>query len=152
MPGVLASVYTSSKSLLTWLGTVRARIGYLLRDDFMLYGTAGLAYGNLTASGGSYYNLSDLNPEFVALGQYNNTDIGWTAGAGLEFAIAKNWSLKAEWLYVGFGNKSYGISPIPFADAYGFNATVNNDTQLIRTGINYRIDLADQPTGVTAKY
>lgn len=152
MPGVLAPVYTSSKSLLTWLGTVRGRVGYLPRDDFMLYGTAGLAYGNLMASGGSYYNLSDLNPEFAALGQYNNTDIGLTAGAGLEFAIAKNLSLKAEWLYVGFGNKSYGISPIPFADAYGFNATVNNDTQLIRTGVNYRIDFADTPARVTANY
>ena len=152
MPGVLASVYTSSKSLLTWLGTVRGRVGYLLRDDFMLYGTAGLAYGNLMASGGSYYNLSDLNPEFAALGQYNNTDIGWTAGAGLEFAIAKNWSLKAEWLYVGFGDKTYGISPIPFAAAYGFNATVNNDIQLIKTGINYRIDFAGTSARVTAKY
>ena len=160
MPGVLAHVYNSSKSLMTWLGTARARAGYLIRDDFMIYGTAGLAYANLTAKGGSYYGYDSaepfsstvINPEWAALGQYNSTNVGWAAGAGIEYAVAKNWSLKAEWLYLGFGNQSFGILPIFNSDEYGFRVTVNNDTQLIRTGINYRVDLADAPPVVAAKY
>ena len=152
MPGILGPMFNSNKSLLTWLGTVRGRAGYLIRDDILLYGTAGMAYGNLTASGASWLAITVDEQALAALGQYDSTDIGWTAGAGLEYAVAKNWSLKAEWLYVGFGDKTYGISPIPFAAAYGFNATVNNDIQLIKTGINYRIDFADTPARVTAKY
>jgi outer membrane immunogenic protein len=145
-------MFNSNKSLLTWLGTVRGRAGYLIRDDILLYGTAGMAYGNLTASGASWLAITVDEQALAALGQYDSTDIGWTAGAGLEYAVAKNWSLKAEWLYVGFGDKTYGISPIPFAATYGFNATVNNDIQLIKTGINYRIDFADTTARVTAKY
>lgn len=152
MPATLDPVFNSNKALLNWLGTVRVRTGYLLRDDFLVYGAAGLAYGNLTAHGATWspYQVNGL--AWASLGQYDSTDIGWTAGAGVEYAVASNWSLKAEWLYVGFGNKSYGITPIPFTAPYGFIATANYDTQLIRTGVNYKIELADAPAMVTAKY
>lgn len=127
----------SSKSLITWFGTLRGRVGYLLRDDFLIYGTAGLAYGGISASGAisNYQNY----PGSIAIGQYNQVPIGWTAGAGIEYAVAKNLSLKAEWLYLGFGNQNYALNTITPDRPNGYIVTINNDTQIIRTGVNYRL-------------
>src|ERR1700761_6402423 len=50
----------------TWLGTTRGRVGYAF-DRVLFYGTAGVAYGDVTASA---FNTSNTS-----------TEIGWTAGA-----------------------------------------------------------------------
>ena len=34
---------------LPWFGTVRGRVGYLVTPTLLLYGTAGFAYGEVTA-------------------------------------------------------------------------------------------------------
>jgi opacity protein-like surface antigen len=131
--------YLTSKTQLQWFGTVRARAGYLVRDDALLYGTAGLAYGGINARGVT------MNTEFTydygnaAYGQYNDTAIGWAAGAGIEYAVSKNFSLKTEWLYLGFGNQTYALNPITNSGPIGYSLSVNNNTQLIRTGLNYKI-------------
>src|SRR5262249_4994596 len=68
-----------------WLGTTRGRIGYAC-NRFLPYVTGGVAYG-------------DVKPGFVGLPHDSETRIGWTAGAGLEVAVAGPWSVKAEYLY-----------------------------------------------------
>ena len=57
---------------------------------------------------------------------------GWTIGAGLEFALAQNWTAKAEYLYVDLGKFNCGVS-------CGFIATnnVSFTTNLVRAGVNY---------------
>lgn len=135
----------STKRLLEWLGTLRGRFGLLPRDDFMLYVTAGFAYGQVSALGA----LGDGN-KFCALdfycsaGAYSGFATGWTAGAGLEYAVARHWSLKAEWLYVDLGRQSYQINAFGGSVLDGFPAnfaaSTASATHLIRTGVNYRID------------
>lgn len=100
----------STKSLITWFGTIRGRAGYLLRDDFLIYCTAGLAYGGVKASGAIFNN--EISPGSIAIGQYSQVPVGWTAGAGIEYGVAKNWSFKAEWLYLALGNQSYALNTI----------------------------------------
>ena len=136
---------TTTKTQLQWLGTLRGRIGFLLRDDFMIYGTGGLAYGGIyaqtTINGLSGYSGFDgLVP--AAFGQYSNATVGWTAGAGAELAISNNWSLKAEWLYVSLGNQNYAVTPIMGGALTSFATSANNDNNLIRTGVNYHLDLS----------
>src|ERR1700730_7302953 len=79
-----------------WLSTVRGRLGYAA-DRFMPFVTGGAAFGDIRAS----------TPGFAG---GNNTNAGWTVGAGLEFAIAGNWTAKAEYLYVDLGKFNCGIS------------------------------------------
>ena len=67
---------------LPWFGTVRGRAGYLVTPTLLLYGTAGFAYGDVTAF------------------QRSNTSTGWTAGGGVEWLFAPHWSAKLEYLYV----------------------------------------------------
>ena len=61
-----------------WLATVRGRAGYAF-DRLLVYGTAGAAFGNIRA------NFSN---DAVS----STTEPGWTAGAGVEFALAANWT------------------------------------------------------------
>ncbi len=55
-----------------WFGTLRARGGVAL-NNVLLYGTGGLAYGDLRADS---FNLTE-----------SHTTVGWTAGAGVEVAL-----------------------------------------------------------------
>ena len=75
------------------MGTFRARFGYAW-DRVLVYGTAGGAGANVeTALSGLPYQ--------------NNAEWGWTAGAGVEFAFAENWTFKVEYLFVDLvGNVS----------------------------------------------
>ena len=74
----------------SWLSTVRRRAGYAF-DRFLVYGTAGAAFGNVQA------NFSN-DPVSGA------TEAGWTAGAGVEVALAQNWTAEAEYLFVDLAN------------------------------------------------
>src|SRR5690242_9549021 len=75
-----------------WLGTTRARLGYAI-DRWMPYVTGGLAYG-------------DIKARMAGLSGESESNVGWTAGAGAEFALAGNWTAKGEYLYVDLGDVS----------------------------------------------
>jgi outer membrane immunogenic protein len=101
-----------------WLGTTRARIGYAA-DRVLFYGTAGVAYGNVQASAFSVTNSS--------------TEIGWTAGAGVEAAFADNWTARIEYLFVDLSSGSC-------TSACGAPPTqsVSFDQSLIRAGVDFK--------------
>ena len=103
----------------TWLSTVRGRLGYAA-DRFMPYVTGGAAFSDIRAT----------TPGFIGA---TNDKAGWTVGAGLEFAIAGNWTAKAEYLYVDLGKFNCGLSCGPFVSD---NASFT--TSLVRAGVNYR--------------
>ena len=85
-------------SSLDWLGTARARAGFVATPDnrLMIYGTGGFAYG-----GGSRTSTS-MTPQ--RWGLFSNggstTRTGWTIGGGVEYAITNNITIKGEYLYV----------------------------------------------------
>ncbi len=103
-----------------WLATARGRIGYAF-DRILLYGTGGGAAGNIKA-----YN------SFTS-GTDSNTEYGWTAGAGIEFAFAQNWTAKVEYLYVDLANGACNASCPGFAPV-----AVSFTESLVRAGINYK--------------
>jgi outer membrane immunogenic protein len=116
--------YTSAKftddsfdadAKLEWLGTTTARVGYAV-DNFLLYGKGGVAYGQ-----------SKIEDNFL------NTDdskwhVGWTLGAGAEYAFTQNITGLVEYNYVDLGNEDY------------FDGLVNADlsTHVIKAGLNYK--------------
>jgi len=103
-----------------WLATVRGRAGYAF-DRFLVYGTGGAAFGNLQAGAG-----------FAPFS--STTQIGWTAGAGVEFAFTPNLTAKVEYLYVDLGNQSCAV-----ANCLGTaNQTVTLTENVVRAGINYK--------------
>ena len=46
--GTAATVYDAK---IAWFGTLRGRLGFLITDQVLLYGTGGLAYGGVELSG-----------------------------------------------------------------------------------------------------
>ena len=62
----------------------------------------------------------------------SSTRSGWTAGGGLEWGFAPNWSAKFEWLYMKFDTVALNTA---FAEG---PRTVPFDDNVIRFGINYR--------------
>ena len=111
----------------TWLATARGRAGYAF-GRFLVYGTGGAAFGNIQA------NFSN-DPVSSA------TKAGWTAGAGVEVAVAPHWSAKAEYLFVDLGNGSC-TPDCAIVDANGPplipNVAVKFNESLFRAGINYK--------------
>ena len=101
------------------LATLRGRVGYALVDRLLVYGTGGAAWAKFSPS------LSGN-----AAGFTDYTQSGWVGGGGFEYAFWDNFSLKAEYLYVGLGT-----SPVFFA---GTGISTTNRMSVARLGLNYR--------------
>ena len=67
----------------------------------------------------------------------SSTQIGWTAGAGVEFAFTPNLTAKVEYLYVDLGN--HVLRPLQLHSANGTCLPLSHFTEnVVRAGINYK--------------
>jgi outer membrane immunogenic protein len=137
---------------LDWFGTVRGRVGFVA-DRWLVYGTGGLAYGELNVN-------SAVNPATISLlpGFQNvpfniggsQTKVGWTLGFGVENALTTNWSWKAEYLYMDLGSVTV-TGAVPAQGCLGNNLACNSTSagmgtyatgrftdSILRAGLNYR--------------
>lgn len=96
-----------------WFGTLRGRVGYAY-NNFLFYGTLGLAYGGLKGETGG---LAE-----------SKTHIGWAAGGGMEVGLTPAWSAKVEYLYIDLADRAYSVT--------GTNNGL--ESNLLRIGVNYR--------------
>jgi outer membrane immunogenic protein len=135
----ITSVQTVSAST-DWLGTVRGRFGVLLTPNWLVCFTGGLAYGG--SSGNSTLDQSGTNG-FVGsgAGNFSNTRIGGTFGAGLEWMFAQHWSAKAEYLFYDLGTTSFSYAATSGFFLTPVYQTVSNSVHLegniVRAGVNY---------------
>lgn len=87
-------------------GSVRARLGYAVTPDVLLYGTAGAAAERL--------KITD------AAGSDSNGLFGWTAGAGADVKITEQVFGRVEYRYSDYGSKDFdtgaGVSRIKDSD------------------------------------
>jgi outer membrane immunogenic protein len=130
----------NAKANLDWLGTTRARLGFVATPDnrLMIYATGGLAYGG----GSSSYSAYDAQNNFLFTGSPSSSRVGWTIGGGVEYAITNNITIKGEYLYYNLGSTTFTASPTGLiATAYpGIVATTKYDFDgsIVRAGINYK--------------
>ena len=87
---------------LDWFGTVRGRLGYLLQPRSLLYVTGGLAYGLISTDLSKFASPATFNSTGGA-GSDSATKAGWVIGGGLEWALDRKWTLRAEYLYMDLG-------------------------------------------------
>jgi outer membrane immunogenic protein len=106
------------------LGTVRARVGYAL-DRALFYVTGGLAYGDVS-------NTAVGDGDAGAISRTSGWQTGWTLGAGMEYAVAPHWTVRAEALYVDLGKKTGNAGP--YCSAVSFK----NTDVVARVGVNYK--------------
>ena len=112
-----------------YIGTARGRIGYA-SSHWLLYATGGLAF-----MGERFTHMPvDALPE-----KHLGVRLGWTAGAGIEYAFAPHWTVRLEYLYSKFerANESFQSGT-----QYTTSAL---DLQMLRLGLNRKIDLPGSP-------
>ncbi len=102
-----------------WHGSLRARLGYAVQDNLLLYATGGLALGTV--------NARQLVPAVVSQSQ---TLTGWTLGAGGEYKFTPNWSALLEYRYTDLSRASY--------NSLAGTPRIGLSSHTIRTGVNYR--------------
>lgn len=145
--GGLAEVYGAAGELrarLNSYGTLRARAGYAVTPRFLAYVTGGLAVGDLKIRNALAAAHGVIDGDALIAGYAGafaggkgKARWGWTLGAGGEYAIDSNWSLKAEYLYLDLGAKNLALATTPVD---GFNASARHKSQyhIFRAGVNYR--------------
>jgi len=125
-----------------WMATVRARLGWAI-DRTLIYATGGAAFADMQFSRSQNWSFADGCGIVAGLNSCHNgsssTNVGWTIGAGAEYALTNNWILRAEYLYADFGkinfatNNSAGFVP-PQTIFHSDRSTV----QLARIGVDYK--------------
>jgi outer membrane immunogenic protein len=100
--------------------TARGRIGYAF-DNLLVYGTGGLAWANLRSA---FYTPA-------AGGPASSTQLGWTAGGGVDYALTPRWSLGVEYLYGRFDGSEFTFTGPRNPTA------IDLDTHTVRARLNY---------------
>lgn len=156
----------SGNGNMNFLGTVRGRVGYLAMPTLLVFGTGGLAYGNVTYSVDlaqfGFNAAGALNQSAFANANISEVQVGWTVGGGAEWMFMQNWSAKVEYLYYDLGSADLNLNS--YAGPLGAGAAVGTSTalwtsstinprltgNLVRAGVNYHFYSA--PAAVVAKY
>jgi len=133
-PGGIATT-TSAEQKLDWLSTTRGRVGYLIFDNLLLYGTGGLASGR--ASANTFITQVGCPVGGCLGGSESKNQWGWAAGGGLEYAIG-HWLVRAEYLHYDLGDLNYNVvDPRTFTLVAGTNK-VSGD--IVRGALSYKFD------------
>jgi outer membrane immunogenic protein len=109
---VAGGLYAASSN---WQSTFRGRLGFSV-DNFLFYGTAGLAVANLGFQGPAAASW--------------RTKLGLAAGVGAETRFTDNLFGRLEYLYTGFAADDFVLGPVRMNSDYSAHT--------IRAGIGYR--------------
>jgi outer membrane immunogenic protein len=147
-PGVTTGALNAKTD---FLASVTARVGWTW-DRWMFFGKGGVAFahdkysfdgqtfipGCFTQTGPVVCLVQFTGTPFA----YNasQTHVGWTVGAGVEWAFLNNWSAKLEYDFYDFGSRQYG-----FVDSTGnfpqvVPVSIDQTIQTVKFGVNYRFN------------
>jgi high affinity Mn2+ porin len=108
-----------------YFATARGRIGYAF-GALMPYVTGGVAWGR------TKLNLNDADGDLIATTTRDH--FGWTAGAGVEFAVGGNWTAKVEYTYLDLMRQTYDLGNVGLP-----NVSVDPNIHTVKVGLNYRL-------------
>jgi len=104
----------------------------------MIYGTGGVAYGG----GSSHFNAYDSYYNAYWSGNPNSTRVGWTIGAGVEYALTNTWTIGGEYLYADLGSKTItttgNAAAATFFPGVYATAKLNYNASIFRALVNYK--------------
>jgi outer membrane immunogenic protein len=128
------------RSGLNNFGTARLRLGYAF-DRALIYATGGLAFGSVSEAiqaidSGSPYSWS----------RGSSVKTGFTVGAGVEYLLSNNFSLKAEGLYYDLGRQDHASTLL----GSSVGARSHAVGVIGRIGLNYHFGGNASP--IVAKY
>jgi outer membrane immunogenic protein len=123
-----------------WITTVAARFGWAF-DQWLAYGKAG---GGWVGNNNPTVTNTTTGVSLSTCGNFttncSNNNSGWLLGAGLEYAVTNNWTVKLEYDFLGLGSRTFVIpatAPLLAGDTFTSN---NRNVQMIKVGFNYLVN------------
>ena len=165
---------TSGSDQLRWLATLRGRLGILPLPNLLVYGTGGVAFGQVSSN----VNIIQTFPgtvdaaTIVGINGCNNNNgggfggnnngncvrVGGTAGGGVEWMFLPGWSVKAEALYYQLrSTQNFTFLPRNSAATgalFGVSTVATESRPrgfIARAGLNYHFTWG-APAPVVARY
>jgi outer membrane immunogenic protein len=128
--------------------TIAARVGIAF-DRTLIYGKGGWAWGSFDFNNTSTFT-GDGSSTFIQSG--SATLNGFLVGVGIEHALTRNWTIKAEYDYIGFGAKAVAFTGCEVGGGCGPEGTSTQSAtkQIFKLGVNYLFDFGVAP--VVARY
>ena len=136
-PGTAFTVTSNAST--TWLATARGRVG-VAANNWLFFATGGAAFTNLNAN----FAFTDTFAAAVESSSFSKIKTGYAVGGGVEVGFWGHWSVKAEYLYVHFGQIS-AVSTNLTTDLGAFpqnpfTHSVELKASIARVGLNYRFN------------
>jgi outer membrane immunogenic protein len=125
----LASTFNTD---VDWTATLTGRLGMAF-DRWLVYGKGGAAWARDRYST-NFYTFPGT--------EVTDTRLGWTVGAGVEYAFAPQWTAKLEYNYMDFGTRSVSFAP-------GFSTDIDQQVHAVKFGVNYKFG---SPGALIARY
>jgi outer membrane immunogenic protein len=129
---------TTQTDKFDWLGSARARLGYLVVPNVLVYGTGGLAWTRFVQTQDQSIFLS-IPPDTVTIAASNSTPswrFGFAVGAGVEARLwDTNWLGRVEYLHYDFGDS--GSSGSTSGSSF---ASDHLTVDVVRAGLSYKFD------------
>jgi len=116
-----ATALSGTEERWDYVASLRARLGYT-SGNWLFYATGGAAF-----AGERFLSTPTGGIEEKVL----HTRFGWTAGGGVEYAFAPNWSGKLEYNYMDFGSKNVSFAPFT-------STAIDQQIHAVKFGINYK--------------
>lgn len=101
---------------LNYMAAVRGRAGVLLAPALYVYGMAGVAWAEMDITARGFDRTQDFT--------------GYQLGAGGEYRFTRNFSLRVDYIYTGFGAER--------RDFPGFRESIDPDFHTVRAGLTLR--------------
>jgi outer membrane immunogenic protein len=139
--GIPGAGFTNTHGIeIEWLASVTPRIG-VASQNWLVYAKGGLAAASIENTFTS--NFGGGTVPFYE----RNYHLGWTVGAGVEYALTTNWILGVEYNYYDLGTqRNGGTYTSPFA------ATIQYDSDVTVSSVLARLSYKFGSPAVIAKY
>jgi outer membrane immunogenic protein len=132
MKGSTSAFASTFNTDVDWTATLTGRVGMAF-DRWLVYGKGGAAWARDRYST-NFYTFPGT--------EVTDTRLGWTVGAGVEYAFAPQWTAKLEYNYMDFGTRAVSFAP-------GFSTDIDQQIHAVKFGVNYKFG---SPGAIIARY
>jgi outer membrane immunogenic protein len=133
-PQLVGSFFTCMSNIKS-MSTVTGRVGAAF-DRALLYALGGFAWEREQLDNA----CASCNGGAPILFRAQTTRNGWTVGAGVEYALAGNWSAFLQYNYVDFGTRDLQLTTLLSDGLTPFTENIRDQIHVIKAGINYRFN------------
>lgn len=128
------------QSSIELMGTGRVKIGYSL-GRVQVYGTGGVAWAIVDSD---MQTVSITGPVVMSELSSSTSHVGWTVGAGMEWAMTDRLSVKADYLYIDIGEEDHDPKGLAYAGTpqqFNHHELMSEDLKIhtVRVGVNVKL-------------